>query len=204
MNRIQKNAGTDKKGFILYKDFNSTLDKLSDTQAGKVFKAIYKWQLSGELPEMDFALELVITPIIEQFNRDASKWESTRASRSDAGRKGGLAKQANARSAKQNKQDLANLAVSDSVNEKVSVIKRFKAPSVEDVKKYILGRGIINQSEAERFVDFYASKGWLVGKNSMKDWKAAVRNWERGNSNVTPNGGKSEAEMKKERAEYGL
>ena len=31
--------------------------------------------------------------------------------------------------------------------------------------------------EAERFVDFYASKGWLVGKSPMKDWRAAVRNW---------------------------
>ena len=31
--------------------------------------------------------------------------------------------------------------------------------------------------DAERFVDFYRSKGWLVGKNKMKDWKAAVRSW---------------------------
>lgn len=33
--------------------------------------------------------------------------------------------------------------------------------------------------DAERFVDFYSSKGWMVGKNKMKDWKAAVRNWAR-------------------------
>jgi hypothetical protein len=33
--------------------------------------------------------------------------------------------------------------------------------------------------DADAFVDFYESKGWLVGKNKMKDWKAAVRTWER-------------------------
>ena len=33
--------------------------------------------------------------------------------------------------------------------------------------------------DADRFVDFYESKGWMVGKNKMKDWRAAVRTWER-------------------------
>ena len=33
--------------------------------------------------------------------------------------------------------------------------------------------------DAERFLDFYAAKGWMIGKNRMKDWRAAVRNWER-------------------------
>jgi hypothetical protein len=31
--------------------------------------------------------------------------------------------------------------------------------------------------DAQRFVDFYSSKGWTVGKSPMKDWRAAVRNW---------------------------
>ena len=53
--------------------------------------------------------------------------------------------------------------------------KRFSAPSVEDVKAYAAEKGY--SIEAERFVDFYASKGWLVGKSPMKDWRAAVRNW---------------------------
>ena len=33
--------------------------------------------------------------------------------------------------------------------------------------------------DASTFIDFYTSKGWMVGKNKMKDWKAAVRTWER-------------------------
>ena len=53
---------------------------------------------------------------------------------------------------------------------------RFVPPTVDDVKAYCLERG--NRIDPERFVDFYASKGWMVGKSRMKDWKAAVRNWE--------------------------
>jgi len=48
---------------------------------------------------------------------------------------------------------------------------------VDEVAAYCLERG--NGVDAGRFVDFYASKGWLVGKSPMKDWKAAVRTWER-------------------------
>lgn len=54
---------------------------------------------------------------------------------------------------------------------------RFAPPTLEDVKEYCRERN--NSVDPERFVDFYASKGWKIGKDSMKDWKAAVRNWER-------------------------
>ena len=56
-----------------------------------------------------------------------------------------------------------------------NIYKGFKPPSVEEVKDYS------STIDAERFVDFYACKGWMVGKNRMKDWKAAARNWERNN-----------------------
>ena len=58
--------------------------------------------------------------------------------------------------------------------------KRFTPPSVEEVRAYCQERG--NRVDAERFVDFYASKGWMVGKNPMKDWKACVRTWEKRDS----------------------
>lgn len=53
----------------------------------------------------------------------------------------------------------------------------FTPPSVEEVSDYCRERG--NSVNATRFVDFYSMKGWMVGKNKMKDWKAAVRTWER-------------------------
>ena len=53
---------------------------------------------------------------------------------------------------------------------------RFQKPTVDEVREYVSEMGYhINPND---FVDFYESKGWLVGKTPMKDWKAAVRNWE--------------------------
>ena len=55
---------------------------------------------------------------------------------------------------------------------------RFSPPTIEEIRNYINEKGY--SFEAENFFDFYESKGWFVGKNKMKDWKAAVRNWARG------------------------
>ena len=54
---------------------------------------------------------------------------------------------------------------------------RFTPPTVDEVRDYCLERN--NGIDAEQFVDFYASKGWMVGKNKMKDWRSCVRTWER-------------------------
>lgn len=62
--------------------------------------------------------------------------------------------------------------------------KRFIPPTVEEVESYCSERG--NGIDAQSFIDFYESKGWMIGKNKMKDWKAAVRTWERSrNKNST-------------------
>jgi hypothetical protein len=53
----------------------------------------------------------------------------------------------------------------------------FKKPNVDQVKDYCIERN--NNVDAEAFLDFYESKDWKIGKNKMKDWKAAVRTWER-------------------------
>jgi len=58
-----------------------------------------------------------------------------------------------------------------------SASERFHPPSVEAVREYCTKRG--NKVDAERFVDFYTSKGWKVGKNLMVDWESAVRTWEK-------------------------
>lgn len=59
---------------------------------------------------------------------------------------------------------------------------RFTPPTLTDVKSYCLEKNL--NVDANKFIDFYESKGWMVGKNKMKDWKAAVRNWSR--SEVPP------------------
>ena len=62
--------------------------------------------------------------------------------------------------------------------------KRFVPPTHDQVKQYCRERN--NSVDAERFVDFYASKGWMVGKAKMKDWQASVRTWEKTSAPAEP------------------
>lgn len=59
--------------------------------------------------------------------------------------------------------------------EKPQKLKRFKRPTAEEVREYARENGYA--VDADRFIAFYDSNGWKVGKNPMKDWKAAVRTW---------------------------
>lgn len=72
-------------------------------------------------------------------------------------------------------------------NKRIKEIKNnstFVKPTVEEVRAYCLERG--NGVDPEAFVSFYDSKGWMIGKNKMKDWKAAVRTWERSRKTDKP------------------
>lgn len=60
--------------------------------------------------------------------------------------------------------------------------KVFVKPTVEEVREYCRQRG--NHVDADKFWNYYESNGWKVGKNPMKDWKAAVRTWERNDTDV--------------------
>ena len=65
--------------------------------------------------------------------------------------------------------------------------KRFAKPTVVDIAEYCVERN--NSVDAQKFYDYYSSNGWKVGKNPMKDWKAAVRTWEK-NTTATQTKGK--------------
>lgn len=67
--------------------------------------------------------------------------------------------------------------IQEETDTNVSVKKKFTPPTVEEVKEYCDEKGFSFDPGA--FVDFYESKNWYVGKNKMKDWKAAARNWAR-------------------------
>lgn len=62
-------------------------------------------------------------------------------------------------------------------NKSPTKAKRFVKPTINEIQDYCIERN--NKVNAEQFFDYYESNGWKVGKNSMKDWKAAVRTWER-------------------------
>ena len=60
----------------------------------------------------------------------------------------------------------------------------FKPPTLDEVTAYCRERG--NGVDPQRFIDFYEARGWMLGKNKMKDWKAAVRTWESGSRDEPP------------------
>lgn len=66
---------------------------------------------------------------------------------------------------------------------KVSV-SRFTPPTLEEVINYCKERN--NSVDPQRFINFYESKGWMVGKNKMKDWRASVRTWELDKKDTKP------------------
>lgn len=68
-------------------------------------------------------------------------------------------------------------------NTSKTTTKRFLKPTIEEVKKYCEERK--NGIDAEYFINYYEARGWMIGKNKMKDWKAAVRTWERNTKKET-------------------
>jgi len=77
----------------------------------------------------------------------------------------------------------------DKEDKEKPVIKKFIIPTVKELEEYCKERK--NNVNPNKFFDFYESKGWLVGKNKMKNWKAAVRTWEN-NNNTSTNGNNKE------------
>ena len=55
--------------------------------------------------------------------------------------------------------------------------KRFTPPTHDEALAYFSEKGLSDSIESQKFINFYEMKGWMVGKNKMKDWKAAIRNW---------------------------
>ena len=76
-------------------------------------------------------------------------------------------------------------------NKSPTKAKRFVKPTLSEIEQYCIERN--NNVNAEQFFDYYESNGWKVGKNSMKDWKAAVRTWEKNNYNKPAKSNKQNA-----------
>ena len=74
----------------------------------------------------------------------------------------------------------------DSQTQASKPTKKFSPPTLQDVQAYCKERN--NTVDAEHFLAYYQANGWKVGKNPMKDWRAAVRTWERNRSTTSANG----------------
>lgn len=165
----------------LFLDFNETTQDLSDGQCGHLVRALVDYA-NGKEPEIKDGMELMAFRFLKgTIDRNAR----LSAVRAEAGSKGGFAKAEKQKSANDGKswQTVANdskrINNDNDSNNKTnndSKARRFTPPTLQEVTDYCQERG--NSVNPERFIDFYSSKGWKVGNQPMKDWKACVRTWE--------------------------
>ena len=202
---------SDKKSFVMHESWGAAFEKMSDAQAGELIKAIYAYQKDPDAVPEDPALAFVFELIKQQLDADSQRYKDACAARSEAGKKGGRPKinasdkkQMVSEESKKSKcfsekakkadneydNDLKKENTLEGVKE-----KRFAPPTLENVSEYCREMGYTNV-DAVCFIDFYTSNGWMVGKNRMKDWKAAVRNWDRREKNPQRQDGAAEVAKK--------
>ena len=181
----------------VWTDFADVLETLEDAEVGRLFIAMLRYADTGEIPQRFEGNERFVWPVARRdIDMMAERTEVLRQN----GAKGGFAKSRNRQALANDsksyqsvandseaKQNEANCSLKEKKGkekekkiketENIVPLTRFIPPTVEEVALYCVERR--NHVDAGKFVDYYSSNGWRVGKNPMKDWKAAVRTWER-------------------------
>ena len=167
----------------VFVDFADKIELLGDAERGRLFTAMLEYASSGAEPDLR-GNERFIWPMAKsEIDRQSESYKA----RCETNRKNITSRYESIRiatSRNESYQDKDKDKDQDKDKENISFppdgVKdsaRAHRPTVEEVAAYCRERG--NSVDAERFVDFYASKGWKVGNQPMKDWKACVRTWER-------------------------
>jgi hypothetical protein len=183
--------------FVLFASYIDTVKWMSHAEAGVLFKMILNYEsgLDADTDIEDFdefgEAYIAFTFIKRQLDKTDQKYNDALEKQREAGKKGAEkrwgSKDKNSNPIGSDGNPISGDRVEchyeydNDIKERVSKdtpkkAKRFSPPTREDVEAYCRERK--NNVNADRFIDFYASKGWMVGKNPMKDWKAAVRTWE--------------------------
>lgn len=177
-----------KNSFVIHHDSLAVLDALSDEQAGQLFKAMRHYQATGEQPD-DVLLRCILVPFINQWTRDAAKWERIADIRRAQGSKGGQAKATNKKQnvakATKSKQELANdskasgsVSVSGNVNVSGSVSVKDKStrfPTLEEVQTFFKENGY-SVEIASKAYHYYAEAGWKDSRGEpVRAWKQKMR-----------------------------
>jgi len=181
----------DKTSFILYCDQQGVFNKLPDEIAGKLIKHIFAYVNDENPPCDDLLLTIAFEPIKTQLKRDLRKYDDYIDKQKFNGAKGGRPKKEETTQITQpffqEPKKADNVNDTDNDNVKDIKVKRdvFIKPSIVEIKTYMTEIGMADVSE--KWFDYYESNGWLVGKNKMKNWRAAVRTWKNNNliNNVT-------------------
>lgn len=168
--------------------------KLTNEQFGILIRAVFAYRFdgteySGEDPSVDTAFQFVASQIdryrdICEAKAKAARdrWEVQKSREDDAEDTDGCTSMQEVQSDTpiQSYPVLSSPIPSDnkgSTADKLPTRHRFIPPTAEDVMQYCTEKGYA--VDAQGFVDYYKSNGWKVGRNPMKDWKAAVRTWYR-------------------------
>lgn len=165
--------------FTFYRSYYEALKQLSKKERDDVLMCICAYALDGAPPTLTGVPLSIFTLIRPTLDSGRNKAQN-RANKlkSNEGQNENKCESNENQSSKEGEREEEE-EEGEGENECYKRIKRkiFVPPSVDEVRVYCLERR--NGIDPEAFVDFYASKGWLVGKTPMKDWKAAVRTWER-------------------------
>jgi hypothetical protein len=190
-----------KRSFLLYTDIHFTIKKLTDEQAGILFKHILSY-VNDENPVMNnLIIELVFEPIKQQLKRDLKRYESICLRNKDNGSKGGRPKSKGKKPKKpsglitnpnnpdgsRNNPNNPDEPDNDNDNDNDNDIEKEKniiPPPIFLISKYCKERN--NEIDPEYFYDWYQTRGWKVGKDKMKDWQSAIRTWEKRNKKPEP------------------
>lgn len=153
------------ESFVFYRSFFNAIQKMSDSEKLECFNSICEYALNEKSLESNSTLVSITMELIKpQIDANNQK----RITGQKYGKMGGRPS---------TKKDSDILPSTEA--------KRFIKPTVEEIKAYCCNERK-NNVDAEVFFNFYESKGWKIGSNPMKDWKASVRTWEKSRSNSTP------------------
>lgn len=140
---MNKDWRKDNKTFMLYKDWEKFFNSISDAQAGKLIKAAFAFVTRAEEPTFKETLSIIFLMMKDTFERDGEKWAEKCNRNAKNGRKGGLAKKANAterfQTLSNSKQNIANLADID-IDKDIPVFKNTGIEKKDPGAPFVNGR----------------------------------------------------------------
>lgn len=186
--------------FCAYHSYIKQCKGLSDGELGRLFRALLEYSASGKVPELNGRESVAFDFMSANIDRDAESYKDTcNRNRENISKRyerirSNTSVYETYQEKEEEKEELLKKDISNEISKKSTRQKKFVPPTVEEVAAYCLERK--NKVDAAYFVDHYTSNGWKVGKQNMKDWKAAVRTWEKNGYNqpskkqdaVEPNG----------------
>ena len=167
---------------LFYRSFYDALKNIPPDERLKVYDSIMEYGMYDRDPDLDgvaLAIFLLAKPQIDANNKRYENGCKAKKKRTVSETEANTKQDLSECEAKEKEKEKEKVKVKD--NNKI-----FKPPTVDDVRAYCTERG--NNVDPQSFVDFYESKGWMIGKNKMKDWKAAVRTWERSETKTRQEG----------------